>query len=63
MQPNKSLDLHTRYNIRRGLTVDFDVQNILDGHRYYTTKGKNPTYQKDYMEPGRNFILRVAYSY
>uniref|UniRef100_UPI000A79C012 TonB-dependent receptor domain-containing protein n=1 Tax=Caulobacter sp. CCH5-E12 TaxID=1768770 RepID=UPI000A79C012 len=63
VQPNKSLDLHTRYNIRHGLTVDFDVQNILDGHRYYTTKGKNPTYQKDYMEPGRNFILRVAYSY
>jgi len=63
VQPNKSLDLHTRYNIRQGLTVDFDVQNILDGHRYYTTKGKNPTYQKDYMEPGRNFILRVAYSY
>ncbi|ENZ81737.1 MULTISPECIES: TonB-dependent receptor [Caulobacter] len=63
VQPNKSLDLHTRYNIRRGLTVDFDVQNILDGHRYYTTKGKNPSYQKDYMEPGRNFILRVAYAY
>lgn len=63
VQPNKSLDLHTRYTIRPGLTVDFDVQNILDGHRYYTTKGRNPTYQKDYMEPGRNFILRLAYSY
>ncbi len=63
VQPNKSLDLHTRYVIRPGLSVDFDIQNILDGHRYYTTKGKNPTYQKDYMEPGRNFILRFAYSY
>ncbi|ESQ92331.1 hypothetical protein ABENE_09215 [Asticcacaulis benevestitus DSM 16100 = ATCC BAA-896] len=63
VQPNKSLDLHTRYNIRSGLSVDFDVQNILDGHRYYTTKGKSPSYQKDYMEPGRNFILRFAYSY
>lgn len=63
VQPNKSLDLHTRYIIRPGLSVDFDIQNILDGHRYYTTKGRNPTYQKDYMEPGRNFILRFAYSY
>ncbi|WAC49818.1 TonB-dependent receptor [Asticcacaulis sp. SL142] len=63
VQPNKSLDLHTRYNIRPNLSVDFDIQNILDGHRYYTTKGKNPTYQKDYMEPGRNFILRFAYTY
>lgn len=63
VQPNKSLDLHTRYTLRPGLTVDFDVQNILDGHRYYTTKGRSPTYQKDYMEPGRNFILRLAYTY
>ncbi|MDV6330327.1 TonB-dependent receptor [Asticcacaulis sp. 201] len=63
VQPNKSLDLHTRYTFRPGLSVDFDAQNILDGHRYYTTKGKHPSYQKDYMEPGRNFILRLAYSY
>ena len=63
VQPNKSLDLHTRYNFSRQLAVDFDAQNILDGHRYYTTKGKSPSYQKDYMEPGRNFIVRLAYSY
>lgn len=63
VQPNKSLDLHTRYTFNRHLVVDFDVQNILDGHRYYTTKGKSPSYQKDYMEPGRNFILRLAYTY
>jgi hypothetical protein len=43
--------------------MDFDVQNILDGHRYYTTKGESPSYQKDYMEPGRNFLVRLAYSY
>lgn len=63
VQPNKSLDLHTRYNFSKNLVLDFDVQNILDGHRYYTTKGKSPSYQKDYMEPGRNFIVRLAYSY
>lgn len=63
IQPNKSLDLHTRYVFRPGLSVDFDIQNILNGHRYYATKGKNPVYQKDYMEPGRSFILRFAYSY
>ena len=61
VQPNKSLDLHTRYNIRPGMSVDFDIQNILDGHRYYTTKGENPSYQKDYMEPGRTFLVRFAY--
>ncbi len=63
VQPNKSLDFHSRYNFRPGLTMDFDVQNILDGHRYYTTKGESPSYQKDYMEPGRNFLVRLAYSY
>ena len=63
VQPNKSLDCHSRYTFRPGLTMDFDVQNILDGHRYYTTKGESPSYQKDYMEPGRNFLVRLAYSY
>lgn len=63
VQPNKALDLHTRYNINPNLSVDFDVQNILDGHRYYTTKGKSPSYQKDYMEPGRNYVLRLNYVY
>nr|WP_316629310.1 TonB-dependent receptor [uncultured Brevundimonas sp.] len=63
VQPNKSLDFHSRYTFRPGLTMDFDVQNILDGHRYYTTKGESPSYQKDYMEPGRNFLVRLAYSY
>lgn len=63
IQPNKSLDLHTRYNFSRNLVLDFDIQNILDGHRYYATKGKSPSYQKDYMEPGRNFIVRLAYTY
>ncbi|MFN3228227.1 MAG: TonB-dependent receptor [Asticcacaulis sp.] len=63
VQPNKSLDLHTRYNVNSNLVVDFDVQNILDGHRYYTTKGRSPSYQKDYMEPGRTFVLRLAYTY
>jgi len=63
VQPNKSLDFHSRYTFRPGLTMDFDVQNILNGHRYYTTKGESPSYQKDYMEPGRNFLIRLAYSY
>ena len=63
VQPNKSLDFHSRYNIRPNMSVDFDVQNILDGHRYYTTKGESPSYQKDYMEPGRTFLARFAYVY
>jgi len=61
VQPNKSLDLHTRYTFNPNLSVDFDVLNILDGWRYYTTKGKSPSYMKDYMEPGRTYMIRVAY--
>lgn len=61
VQPNKSLDFHSRYTFHPGMSVDFDVQNILDGHRYYTTKGENPTYMKDYMEPGRTFLVRFSY--
>ncbi len=61
VQPNKSLDFHSRYAVRPGLSVDFDVQNILDGPRYYTTKGESPTYMKDYMEPGRTVLVRLSY--
>ena len=63
VQPTKTLDFHSRYNVNDRLAVDFDVQNILDGHRYYTTKGESPSYMKDYMEPGRTFLLRMSYSY
>lgn len=61
VQPTKSLDFHSRYTFSRNVAVDFDVANILDGHRYYTTKGESPSYQKDYMEPGRTFMLKVTY--
>lgn len=37
--------------------------NILGGWKYYTTKGDNPSYQKDYMEPGRTFLFRASYVY
>lgn len=63
VQPTKTLDFHSRYHVNEQLAVDFDVQNILDGHRYYTTKGESPSYMKDYMEPGRTFLFRMSYSY
>lgn len=63
VQPTKTLDFHSRYHVNDQLAVDFDVQNILDGHRYYTTKGSSPSYMKDYMEPGRTFLFRMSYSY
>lgn len=59
VQHNRSVDFHSRYNITRRIAVDFDVANLLNDWRYYTTKGDNPSYQKDYMEPGRTFILRT----
>lgn len=59
VQHNRSVDFHSRYNITRRVAVDFDVANLLNDWRYYTTKGDNPSYQKDYMEPGRTFILRT----
>jgi len=59
VRPNRSLDFHSRYNFTRYFSMDFDVSNLLDGWKYYTTKGDNPSYQKDYMEPGRNFVLRA----
>lgn len=59
VQHNRSVDLHTRYNFTSNFAIDFDVSNLLDDWKYYTTKGDNPGYQKDYMEPGRTFILRT----
>jgi iron complex outermembrane recepter protein len=59
VQHNRSVDFHSRYNITGNIAVDFDVANLLNDWRYYTTKGDNPSYQKDYMEPGRTFILRT----
>ncbi|WP_159979703.1 MULTISPECIES: TonB-dependent receptor [unclassified Novosphingobium] len=61
VQPNKSLDFHSRYNFTSHMAMDFDVGNILGGWKYYTTKGDNPSYMKDYMEPGRTFQLRASY--
>jgi TonB-dependent receptor len=61
VQPNKSLDLHIRYNVTKALALDFDASNLLDGWKYYTTRGPDPSYQKDYMEPGRTFLWRASY--
>lgn len=61
VRPNKSLDFHTRYNVTSHFAIDFDVGNILNDWKYYTTKGDNPSYMKDYMESGRTFLLRGSY--
>ena len=61
VQPNRSLDLHTRYNFTSQFAVDLDVSNLLNDYKYYTTKGDNPSYMKDYMEPGRTVLLRASY--
>lgn len=63
VQPNKSLDFHSRYSFENGMSIGFDAQNLTDEYRYYTTKGKNPSYQKDYMEPGRTFLVKASYAY
>jgi TonB-dependent receptor len=61
VQPNRSMDLHIRYNINDHFAVDFDASNLLNDWKYYTTRGPDPSYQKDYMEPGRNFMWRASY--
>ncbi len=63
VQPNKSLDFHSRYSFDNGISFGFDAQNLTDEYRYYTTKGRNPSYQKDYMEPGRTFLIKASYAY
>jgi TonB-dependent receptor len=61
VQHNRSLDFHVRYNINEHFAVDFTASNLLNDWKYYTTRGPDPSYQKDYMEPGRNFLWRVSY--
>jgi outer membrane receptor protein involved in Fe transport len=63
VQNSQSLDLHTRYNVSHHLAVDFDIGNLLNDYRYYTTKGDNVGYMKDYLETGRTFLLRGSYSF
>ncbi len=60
VQHNRSVDFHSRITLSRMVAIDFDVANLLNDWRYYTTKGDNPSYQKDYMEPGRTFLLRTS---
>ncbi len=60
VQHNRSVDFHSRVTLSPMVAVDFDVANLLNDWRYYTTKGDNPSYQKDYMEPGRTFLLRTS---
>ena len=62
-QPYKRMDFHSRYNLKHGLTVGFDIQNVLEDYGYYTSKGPSPGYQKDYIEPGRTFLFNVSYAY
>lgn len=61
VQHNRSVDFHSRLSVTDRTALDFDVANLLNDWRYYTTKGDNPSYQKDYMEPGRTFILRTSF--
>lgn len=61
VQHNRSVDFHSRLSVTDRIALDFDVANLLNDWRYYTTKGDNPSYQKDYMEPGRTFILRTSF--
>jgi len=61
VQPNKSLDLHIRYNANDHFSIDFEASNLMNDWKYYTTRGPDPSYQKDYMEPGRNFMWRASY--
>jgi iron complex outermembrane recepter protein len=61
VQHNRSVDLHTRYNINTHLALDFDVSNLFNDWKYYTSRGPDPAYQKDYMEPGRTFLWRASY--
>lgn len=63
VRPNRSLDFHTRYNLNSHFALDFDVGNILNDWKYYTTKGDNPGYMKDYLETGRTFLFRASYRY
>ncbi|MBC7284858.1 TonB-dependent receptor [Hoeflea sp.] len=63
VQHNRSVDLHTRYYLTPNLAMDFDVGNMLNDWKYYTTKGDNPSYMKDYLEPGRTYLLRLNYRY
>ena len=63
VQPNQNVDIHSRYNFTPDLAVDFDVSNLLDTWRYYTSRGPNPAYQKDYMEPGRTYMAKLSFSY
>ena len=63
VRPNRSVDLHLRYNISRQFAIDLDIANLLNDWRYYTTKGDNPSYQKDYLEPGRTYLLRATFNY
>ncbi|MDR3510629.1 MAG: TonB-dependent receptor [Caulobacteraceae bacterium] len=62
-QPYKRMDFHSRYTVGHGVTVGFDVQNVLDDYGYYTSKGSAPGYQKDYIEPGRTLLFSISYSH
>ncbi|MDR3508801.1 MAG: TonB-dependent receptor, partial [Caulobacteraceae bacterium] len=62
-QPYKRMDFHSRYSLKHGVTVGFDVQNLLEDYGYYTSKGPSPGYQKDYIEPGRTFLFNISYAY
>ena len=61
IQPTGYLDLQVRYYLMDNMTLSLEVQNILEEHAYWATRGTNETYQKDYVESGRNFRLNFSW--
>jgi len=61
IRPWDRLDFQLRYTLLNGVSVTAEVQNILDGHNYWSTRGPSNGYQKDYVENGRTFFLGLSW--
>jgi TonB-dependent receptor len=58
------VDLSARYTIpKTRFNIGLEVQNLLDTHAYWATKGRSSGYQKDYVESGRNFFLTLSFQH
>ncbi|WP_019960197.1 TonB-dependent receptor [Woodsholea maritima] len=57
------LDFQLRYTFANGFSIRGEVQNILDGHNYWATRGYEQAFQKDYVENGRSFFLGADYRF
>lgn len=63
VRASDQVNLHAGFDTGVGLRVDASVENLLNGHSFFATIGRNSKTVADIVDSGRSFVLTARYSY